>query len=190
MDDPFDEHNLKYCDHPSELWDGKIMRRIYRQEVTDWLAQRKWLVFLTLTFKNETEPEIALKLVKELIRKLNECVYGEHYLNYVDHSYFSYMIGIEFQKRGVIHFHILIDRPVNFLVIHTFWNSRAGFADPQLIRDSINSVYYVTKYCAKSGEIEPPFFAKKLYDPPYKPIWWKEQEMDDSANNDQDNILP
>ncbi len=190
MDNPFNESNLKYCNHPSDIWDGKVMRRIIRQDLTDWLSKRKWVVFLTLTFRNEIETEIALKLVKQLIRILNVNVFGKHYTNFVRHSYFSYMIGIEFQKRGVIHFHILIDRPVNFDLIKRFWNSCAGYAECSIIRNNENSVYYVTKYAAKSGEIEPPYFAKKVYTPPFIPSWWKEQDMEVTENNNQnDNHL-
>lgn len=78
------------------------------------------------------------------------------------HSYYSYMLGIELQKRGVIRFYILIDRPVNFDLIHRFWNNCAGCANPQLIRNYENSVYYVTKYSAKYGEIDPHISQKKL----------------------------
>lgn len=190
MDDPFNESNLTYCNHPSELWERKIIRRIYRQELTDWLLERKWLVFLTLTFREEIEPEIALKKVQKLIRVLNQDVVGIHYTNYVGHSYFSYVIGIEFQKRGVVHFHILIDSPVNFQLIKSYWNKIAGFADPQIIRENINSVYYVTKYAAKCGEIEPPYFTKKVYTPPFIPSWWRDQGMEVTENNNQNDIHP
>jgi hypothetical protein len=67
-----------------------------------------------LTFRKETAPDVAKSKFKGLVKTLNQDVYGKRYTKKVGHSYFSYIQGIEYQRREVIHFHVLIDRPVNF----------------------------------------------------------------------------
>jgi len=189
MNDIFSDENLKYFDHPSEAWDSRVVRKDLRKTWSEWLSMRQWRVFLTLTFRDETYPETAMRLLYRLIRKLNEEVVCLRYINYVGHSYFSYVASIEYQKRDVIHFHVLIDRPVNFEAIHTYWNKWAGFAKVELVKQNENAVYYVTKYIAKCGEMGLPYFAKKIYTPTFLPKWWKEQENEGIENNDQKNIL-
>jgi hypothetical protein len=189
MSDPFSNEVLQYLDHPSDAWDSRESKKTLRKEWSEWLSKKNWCVFLTLTFREETYPEIALKLFKFLVRKLNEEVYGPHYTNYVGHSYFSYVVGIEYQIRGTIHFHALTDRPVNFVLIRRLWNAWAGFAKPEIIKHNENAVYYVTKYAAKCGQMEPPFFAEKEHTPLLLPPWWKEQVDEVSETNDQINTL-
>ncbi len=190
MTELFSADGLRYFDHPSDAWESREGKNIVRKNWSEWLSKRKWRVFLTLTFREETSPEIALKLFQKLVQILNEEVFGKHYTNYVGHSYFSYVVGIEFQKRGTIHFHVLIDRPVNFETINRLWNAWAGFAKPESIKQNENAVYYVTKYAAKCGQMEPPYFAKKIYTPGFLPPWWPELEEETSETNDQNNILP
>jgi hypothetical protein len=190
MSDPFSKEVLQYFDHPSEAWDSRESKKTIRKEWSKWLSERNWCVFLTLTFRKETSEETALKLFRFLVRNLNEEVYVKHYINYVQHSYFSYVVGIEYQVREVIHFHALIDRPVNFELINRLWNAWAGFAKPEIIRNNEHAVYYVTKYAAKYGQLEAPFFAKKIYTPTFLPPWWKEQVEEVSENNDQKNSIP
>ncbi|MDP8267128.1 MAG: hypothetical protein P9L97_00240 [Candidatus Tenebribacter davisii] len=189
MVEPFSSDSLQYFDNTSDAWDSRVVRKLLRKTWSEWLSMRKWCVFLTLTFRDETYPETALKKLNYLIRMLNEETFGKHYTNYVGHSYFSYVASIEYQKRDVIHFHVLIDRPVNFRAIHKYWNYIAGFAKVELVQQNENAVYYVTKYVAKCGEMGLPYFAKKIYTPPFIPNWWKEQENAEVEENDQENIL-
>lgn len=178
MDDPFSDSNLKYCNHPSDLWDAKVMRKILAKENAEWIfSLRPWSTFLTLTFKNETAPDVANALFRRLVATLNEEVFGRHYTRFVGHSYFSYVVGIEYQKRDVIHFHVLIDRPVNYQRIHTLWNAWAGFGWTEIIKDLDKVVNYVSKYIVKGGEILP-FLAPKKYMPIHKPFWWNEDYED------------
>ncbi len=187
MTDIFSDEELDYFDHPSDVWESREGKKIIRKAWSEWLAKKDWLVFLTLTFRDETSTDVALRLFKLLVRKLNQNVFGDHYTRFVHHSYFSYVVGIEFQSRGTIHFHVLIDRPVNFDLIHTLWNSWAGFAKPEIIKLNENAVYYVTKYAAKCGQMEPPYLAPKIYTPAFIPAWWKEREREVSPINNQAN---
>lgn len=178
MYDPFDSKNLKYFDHPSEVWDSKIMREALAHESADWIfGLRKWSTFLTLTFRKDTAPDVANALFKRLIARLNEDVFGKHYTRIVGHSYFSYVIGIEYQKRDVIHFHVLIERPVNYHLIHKLWNTWAGFGWSEIVKDRNKVVNYVSKYIVKGGEILP-YLAKNQYMPIMIPFWWNEDYVD------------
>lgn len=189
MDELFTNENLDYFDNTSDIWDSKIVKKMLRKTWSEWLSMRNWRVFLTLTFREETYPETALRKLKYLIRILNEETFGLRYINYVGHSYFSYIASIEYQKRDVIHFHVLIDRPVNFQTIHKYWNAWAGFAKPELVKLNENAVYYLTKYITKNGEMGLPYFAKKLYTPTFLPNWWIEQENKGIEEINQIEIL-
>ena len=185
MDELFTEESLKYFNHPSDAWESWIVRKDLRKKWSEWLSKRQWRFFLTLTFRDVVYPNSALKLLNYLVRILNREVFGKHYTNYVGHSYFSYVASIEYQKRDVIHFHVLIDRPINFEKVHRFWNKFAGFAKIDQIKNNENAVYYVTKYITKTGEMALPYFAKKIKTPPFLPDWWKEQKNEGIENNSQ-----
>jgi hypothetical protein len=189
MDDIFSDERLKYFDNTSDVWESRTVKKILRKTWSEWLSKRDWLIFITLTFREETHKEIAIRKFYKLIRVLNEKICGKHYTNYVGHSYFSYIAGIEYQIRDVIHFHALIDRPVSFITIHNLWNEWAGFAEVELVKQNENAVHYVTKYITKDGEMLTPYFAKKIFTPLILPWWWKEQENGKVEENDQENIL-
>jgi hypothetical protein len=112
-----------------------------------------WPVMATLTFRDPVGPDPAMARWRSLVRVLNESVFGSHYTQKVKHSYFSYLMGIEFQRRDVVHFHALISRPVDFGLIHRWWNKAAGFAWVSQVRDRVASLNYVTKYVLKGGEV-------------------------------------
>jgi hypothetical protein len=177
-DYPITEENLKYFDHAVDIWDSRIVRKFLAEENSKWIyGLRPWTTFLTLTFKNETAPDVANALFKRLISTLNEEVFGKHYTRIVGHCYFSYVIGIEYQKRDVIHFHVLIDRPVDYKKIHTLWNAWAGFGWSEIIVDVDKVVNYVSKYIVKGGEILP-YLAPKKYMPINIPFWWNDDQED------------
>jgi hypothetical protein len=137
------------------------------------LSRKKWLSFVTLTFKEETYPDVANRLFFYLVKCLNQQVFGEHYQKLVSKAYFSYSKALEYQRRGIIHFHVLFDRPVDFTLIHKIWNLYAGFAHTSIIKNQFASRSYVSKYTLKGGEIDI-YFAKKHYEPLIKPAWWLE----------------
>jgi len=153
-----------------------------RSELTDawvdWIAdQRAWSSFISLTFKNEVSQVGALGTWGRLLRTLNKEVVGKNYTRIVHHSYFSYCLGLERQTRGVLHIHGIVDRPVDFGLIHSYWNAAAGWAWIDPINDRQGAAEYLTKYVMKGGEIMPYLAAA----PPYqlKPgkvfTWWIEK---------------
>jgi len=163
-------------DHPSDIWETKKVRKIIADQTILWiLSLANWKVSLTLTFRDEKPNDVAVAYFKRLVRELNKEVFGKRYTKIVKHSYFSYALGIEYQTRGVIHFHALVDRPVNFKKIHTLWNDWAGFAWIGNIRNQYDCVRYIAKYNLKGGKNEV-YQAEKFYIPKVIPYWWDDDE--------------
>jgi hypothetical protein len=166
-------------DNIFEAWDSNRLKKLDAKAYAAWIASlRFWMVFLTLTFKEETPYDSALKKYRRLVRKLNKSVVGNQYTKFVKHSYFSYILGIEYQRRDVIHFHVLIDKPVPFQLIHNYWNDLAGYAWAEKTYNHTDVVRYVTKYISKGGEIIP-YLAKKDYQPNLLPFWWETESIQD-----------
>ena len=164
---------LENHEDPSEIWDGRVARRVIRRECADWLmGLAEWRCFVTLTFREEKAVESAKKLFGFLVRVLNRDLLGNHYTRYVEHSYFSYVLVTEYQQRGVVHFHLLADMPLHFKLIHEFWNERAGFAFTSVVRKANQATWYVAKYVAKNGDYE---LYRRIGD--WEPMmlrhWWK-----------------
>jgi hypothetical protein len=161
-----------------EGWDTLRARLVLRDAWVEWASTfANWKTFITLTFKDEKYPDVALSLFRWWVRVNNEYVFGKHYNKKVGHSYFSYLVGTERQTREVLHFHVLIDKPINYSLTHQAWGNRCGFAwiDGNL-DDKGKVVEYVTKYVAKGGELDL-YKAKKDYYPNPVPSWWKENEV-------------
>ncbi|HUD44899.1 MAG TPA: hypothetical protein VMR41_05120, partial [Patescibacteria group bacterium] len=109
----------------------------------DWLVDLEdWKNFLTLTFRDAVTPVFADKCFKVFIAKMNEARFGSHYTRICGHSYFSYAQGIEYQKRDVVHFHVLTTGFMDYALIHDIWNQLAGNAWVQHINDRVAAVKY------------------------------------------------
>ena len=161
-------------DNPCDIWDSKIARKYLTDQNVSWiLSLADWKVSLTLTFRDEKPNDVAVAYFKRLVRELNKGVFGKKYTKIVNHSYFSYALGVEYQRRDVIHFHVIIDKPVDFNKIHTLWNDWAGFAWTDIIRSKYDCVRYIAKYNLKGGQVEV-YRAKKDYLPRVLPSWWDE----------------
>jgi len=64
--------------------------------------------------------------------------------------------GIEFQRRGSVHFHALLARvgEVRRLAMMDEWSSLAGWARIRPVEHPDRVAKYVAKYVAKGGEID------------------------------------
>ena len=133
------------------------------------LAQ--WKSFITLTFRDPVGPDVAYAKYRSMVALLNRRLFGKSYTRKVGHSYFSYCLGMEFQRRDVIHFHVLVDGPVDYQLIQSWWNAAAGFVWIDKIDQVAACVSYVTKYMVKDGEL---LLYKRTTDraPIPRPIWW------------------
>ncbi len=97
----------------------------------------------------------------------------------VKHSYFSYIAVMEYQKRGVVHFHILADNWLPYSYLHEEWNTFSehkgkrdrGYAHVLQIKGKQNfktggtvqgAIRYLAKYLVKDGA-EPIIWMKEKY---------------------------
>lgn len=129
--------------------------------------QRAWVDFLlrfrldwfcTFTFRDAVHPEAANKKLLYLLRALNRDVFGNNWQRRTTGIY--WVAGIEYQRRGVLHFHGLLGAPENLgeklrrLYWMEFWFRIAGIARIEQIDDHVLVAAYVSKYVAKGGEVE------------------------------------
>ena len=164
---------LAHSEAPAEVWSSRLGRTANQQVMRDWLSRAKlWKLFVTLTFRDPIPPEPAFNIWRRLVRLLNERSFGKHYTRIVHHSYFSYVLGIEYQRRDVVHFHALVDKPLNFDLVHRWWQRAAGYAWIEPIEKYQEAIRYVTKYVTKGGELKV-FFSKTERVPKPLPTWWR-----------------
>ena len=164
-------------ENPNIGWNSYQVRDLIRTETEKWVYNlADWKSFLSLTFREEKTPDVANSLFQWFIRETNKHAFGKHYTRRVGHSYFSYVLGLEYQTRDVVHFHALIDKPIDFSFVHKTWGERCGFAwiDGNL-KSKVATVNYVCKYCVKGGQIDT-FVNKKNQVPDVLPDWWKDKK--------------
>lgn len=149
---PF-EH--QFLDNPFDLPDRSDYKEKLQDVTAEWLLNAtSWISFITLTFRDEVSPEKAIRELQLLIRTRNQLEYGNNYTRKVGHSFFSYVAGMELQSRGVFHFHMLVDRALNYELIHHYWNTRNGFAWIESLNDYETTrmkILYTLKYALKNG---------------------------------------
>lgn len=161
-----------------EGWNSKSTREILSDAWVDYaLNFAEWKSFITLTFREEKFPDVAMSLFKWWVKSNNEHAFGKRYNRVVGYSYFSYLVGMEYQSREVVHFHVLVDKPINYGLTHLLWGERCGFAwvDGNL-KSSQKVVDYVCKYVMKGGQIDL-YKAKKDYCPKVVPTWWLDEKL-------------
>jgi len=143
---------------------NRLQERVIKKAWVEWIVNAKeWRTFLTLTYRNEVSRETALRDWRFLVRCLNRDLLGKHYTQKVGHSYFSYVVALEYQQRGVLHFHGLVDKPLNFEKVHRVWNRINGFVWISQIKSRIGTVEYICKYLTKGGDLIP-FYSNKNFD--------------------------
>ena len=137
---------------------------------TEFLGRYKFEWFVTFTFRDEVHPENADKLFRLWINSLNRFLHGPRYARTSKHVF--WVRAIEWQKRGVLHFHALIGDTIpiatkigfgqsradrSCLMFWTeLWFDKAGICRIDEIRDNTDEVVhrYVAKYVSKDGEID------------------------------------
>jgi hypothetical protein len=127
------------------------------------LSRYDWQWFATLTFKEATHPEAADKRYRYWIRQLDE----SNGFRYGRKSTLRYCClwarGLEWQKRDVLHFHALISNIPYELTSSAqmrawsdawFLMGNTGFAKILPVSDIGGVAGYISKYCAKGGEVD------------------------------------
>lgn len=130
-----------------------------------------WKSFLTLTFREIVTRDQAEHMWRFLVQVMNQELYGNHYVRIVGHSYFSYVAGFEYQKRGALHMHVLVDQPIHFSFVHSIWNKMAGWAWIEPVTDLEKAVNYVSKYVVKDGELVV-WKQRNFKLPSFVPLWF------------------
>ena len=109
--------------------------------------------FLTMTSRDEVHEDTLLRRHGYLLRKMNKAIFGNNWTRRGEGI--SYMLGLERQKRGVLHLHAVWDAPfVPYDQFHSICNRISGFALIEPVDAATGVAYYVAKYSAKGGRIE------------------------------------
>jgi hypothetical protein len=114
------------------------------------LGRWTWDWFITFTFRTEVHPEAADKRFRAWLDRVAEerrrCGMFDAGLRWVR--------ALEYQKRGVLHYHVLLGEvgPLPYRVVHDHWREGHAWVEP--VRDSSAVRNYVAKYVTKGGELE------------------------------------
>ena len=127
---------------------------------TTLLGRYRWMWFCTMTFRDSIHPEAADKLFRLFASKLNRALFGPRW-HEKSHVTLYWARGIEYQKRGVLHFHALLGcrgKNLNHFAVRKYWesvwNDLAGYARIEVVRSERDAARYVTKYVSKGGQID------------------------------------
>jgi hypothetical protein len=136
-----------------------LRSRFPKQELKDgWvelLGRWAWEWFATLTFERpRVHPEGADKTFRAWISKVNDARFGRRWRK--QGKGVLWARGIEFQRRGSVHFHVLVARvgKVRRLSMMDEWAELAGWARIRPVEHQDRVAKYVAKYVAKGGEID------------------------------------
>ena len=107
----------------------------------------------TLTFEQvDISEQLAWNRFKKWIHEINKDVIGPKYKRTWKHCYFSYVVVPEYQTRGTIHFHVLIDNWFPWKFASEYWWDNSGFIKIKKVQNVEAAVRYVMKYVTKEGQ--------------------------------------
>lgn len=129
----------------------------------DFLGRFPFQWFCGFTFREGVHPEAADKKWRVWISKLNRFLYGPRWYKKAYTQVF-YCRALEWQKRGVLHYHALIGDAVdiNEKALRYKWEQEwvdlAGFCEIAPIQPGKESEHavraYCSKYVVKGGELD------------------------------------
>ena len=123
-----------------------------------WLHKFNWGWWCHLTFRTPPSLDRALLTFRTWLRDINYQVFGRNYYKY--HLGARWVYGMEYQRRGAIHFHVLIADCAHLPIeaAQQAWKrfSRGGDAKIELYTRSKGATYYLAKvyYDHQAGEID------------------------------------
>ena len=123
-----------------------------------FLNQWDWEWCFTLTFREDVHQEHADKLFRRWIRTLNKKYFGDKF--YKRNQFIDWVRSTEYQKRGTIHYHGLLNAPDSFNPLQSMkiWEDLDGAVDENLgytgfarvlKADQPAAEIYITKYVSK-----------------------------------------
>jgi len=145
-----------YTNLPSNVHNfQQISNKDIRNAWCQFLGRWQWEWFCTLTFRDIVHPEAADKAFRYFVSQLNRQLYGPRWYRKA-YGGLPWVKGLEYQRRGVIHFHCLFADVKNLRRLSCMdrWNHIAGYARIEPISDKWAVRRYITKYSLKEGETE------------------------------------
>jgi hypothetical protein len=126
------------------------------------LSRYNWDWFGTYTFAGDSvHPERADKLFRVWCSKLNRHIYGPRW-HKKPHGGVYWIRALEWQKRGVLHYHALLgmfggdlNAAASRIGFSDLWLQLAGWGRVEVARNSDAVNRYVTKYVVKGGQLDP-----------------------------------
>jgi hypothetical protein len=135
-------------------WQAALDQHQWPSRVSE--VQAGWVA--TLTFKNEIHPEAADKRFRVWLDQVNRPLYGKRWRQRNQGVYWAK--ALEWQKRNVIHFHLLMSDTQNLnetlrrLTFMDKWKNIAGFSRIEVPNLQQCVTRYCAKYIIKGGEID------------------------------------
>lgn len=140
--------------------DENIKRKIYRvkRDIRRLALLNGLTRMMTLTFRDNIENvDIADKVFKKFIYELRNRGYRK----------LRYIMVRERQKRGAIHYHVLISHFIKHKIVYKLWNDICGGGGVNLKHTGLKGINYTIKYIEKDIEenifISGRGYAKKCY---------------------------
>lgn len=125
-----------------------------------FIDRYRWDWFATCTFVEDKHPEAADKVFRVWISELQQAVAGINYQK-KPRDQVRWVRGLEWQKRGTIHFHALMYHrfDLNLMQRRLTWMDEWTRLTGAICRiypcDSSGRVRsYIAKYCGKGGEVD------------------------------------
>lgn len=152
----FDGHHYKLINHEATEEELKPRLSSYIRTKNNikrlaWCNSNEFLSFLTLTFEeNISNFDKANYELKNFLKKIRR--------RYPDIKY----LGVcEFQKRGAIHYHFLLNTFHDANDLAKIWKN--GFIKINKLRNKNNLGSYITKYLTKENFLDNRFFNKRKF---------------------------
>jgi hypothetical protein len=135
-------------------------RHPLEQGWVEMISRTPWQWFGTYTFREEVHPEKADKLFRLWCALLDERHLGKRWRKHPERR-LMWVRGLEWQKRGVLHYHALIRNLPAYRdgfdarqLAADEWDRLAGFAYIVPVEEIGGVAGYISKYCSKGGEVD------------------------------------
>lgn len=129
----------------------------------DLISRYDWQWFGTFTFREAVHPEKADKLFRLWCALVDEAHLGKNLWHKESRRLdrLQWVRGLEWQKRGVLHYHALVRNLPAYRDGYdsrqswaSEWERLAGFALLLPVAEIGGAAGYIAKYCAKGGEVD------------------------------------
>lgn len=137
-----------------------------RDAWVEWLGALGWQWFVTYTFADRVHPEAADKKFRLWMSVFQRHVTGTQKWFNNPTKTCRWVRGLEWQKRGVIHYHALLYTPVTVRDLRVYssgdrshwadvWRKvSGGFGYVEPVQTGAGALAYLTKYAVKGAAID------------------------------------